>query len=91
MHCHISNCYFCTLALLQNCYRKNRKKKELEREKHAQATVNVESKQEIEALKHIVNKGLEREVAELQRQQDDDSLHPYVHAFPIEFVIKEEQ
>ena len=60
---------------------------ELEREKQAQATVNVESKQEIEALKHVVNKGLKREVAELRRQQDDDSLHQYVHVFPIEFVI----
>ena len=65
-------------------------KKELEREKHAQATVNVESKQEIEALKHVVNKGLEQEVAELRRQQGDDSLvllHPNVHMFPIQFMI----
>ena len=60
---------------------------EREREKHAQATVNAESKQEIEALKHVVNKGLEREVAELRRHQNDDSLYPYVHALPIEFVV----
>jgi len=24
VHYHISNCYFCTLALLQNCYRKKK-------------------------------------------------------------------
>ena len=65
---------------------------ELEREKQAQAAVNAESKHEIEALKHKVNEDLEREVAELRRQQDDDKaslvlLHQHVHVFPIELVI----
>ena len=65
---------------------------ELEREKQAQATVNAESKHEIEALKHKVNIDLEQEVAELQRQQDDDKaslilLHQHVHVSPIELVV----
>ena len=65
---------------------------ELERDKQAQATVNAESKHEIEALKHKLNKDLEQEVAELRRQQDDNKtslvlLHQRVHVFPIELVI----
>ena len=63
---------------------------ELEREKQAQAIVTTKSKHDIEALTVKVNEDLEREVAELRRQHDQDKvllLHQYIHVFPIELVI----
>ena len=65
---------------------------ELEREKQAQATVTTKSKHDIEALTLKVNEDLDREVAELRRQHDQDKaslelLHQYVRVFPIELVI----
>ena len=61
---------------------------ELEREKQAQAIVTAKSKHDIEALTVKVNEDLEREVAELRRQRDQDKvlfilLHQYVHVFPM--------
>ena len=49
-----------------------------------------ELEKENEVLKLKVNEGLEREVAELRRQRDQDKvllLHQYVPVFPIELVI----
>ena len=63
---------------------------ELEREKQAQAIVTAKSKHDIEALTLKVNEELEREVAELRRQHDQDKvllLHQYIHVFPIRLVI----
>ena len=61
---------------------------ELEREKQAQAIATAKSKHDIEALTVKVNEDLEREVAELRRQRDQDKvlfilLHQYVHVFPM--------
>ena len=88
------------LAKLKESLEKSQLKlQELEREKQAQAIVTTKSKHDIKALTLKVNEDLEREVAELRRQQDKDkalfiSLHQYVHVFPIgnhQLCGKEEQ
>ena len=61
---------------------------ELEREKQAQAIVTTKGKHGALTLK--VNEGLEQEVAELRRQQDQDKallLRQCLCAFPIELII----
>ena len=63
---------------------------ELEREKQAQAIGTTKSKHDIGALTVKVNEDLEREVAELRRQRDQDKvllLHQCLSVFPIELII----
>ena len=74
--------------LKENLEKTQLKIQELEKEKQAQAIGTTKSKHDALTLK--VNGGLEREVAELRRQRDQDKallLHQCPSVFPVELMI----